>query len=124
MLEESLISVNSNSEKERFNFKSLMLSDVSGFLEKDYKVIRLILKTQTNQPLELIVLDDYPSYINKHFIGKKYIYSIYYIRKYLFGIINSWATKLISSLDQKYNPVSLSKLYYLPQNDTCLCFSK
>ena len=57
--------------KERFNFKSLMLSDGSGFLEKDYKVIRLILRTQANQPLELIVSDDYPSYVNKHFIGKK-----------------------------------------------------
>lgn len=78
-MEESLISVNSNSEKERFNFKSLMLSDGSGFLEKDYKVIRLILRTQANQPLELIVSDDYPSYINKHFIGKYvlYIYNIY-----------------------------------------------
>ena len=77
-MEESLISVNSNSEKERFNFKSLMLSDESGFLEKDYKVIRLILRTQANQPLEVIVSDDYPSYINKHFIGKYvlYIYNI------------------------------------------------
>lgn len=42
MLKKVYISVNSNSEKERFNFKSLMLSDESGFLEKDYKVIRLI----------------------------------------------------------------------------------
>ena len=57
-----------------------MLSDGSGFLEKDYKVIRLILKTQTNQPLELMVLDDYPSYTNKHFIGK-YILSLYIYMK-------------------------------------------
>lgn len=88
MLEESLISVNSNSEKERFNFKSLMLSDESGFLEKDYKVIRLILKTQTNQPLELIVSDDYPSYINTSLENMYYIYIIYIVHIYTYTYIH------------------------------------